>query len=121
MSSASEEELAALYYSCKQAIPIQQTLEELGHMQQGPTPITTDNSTAIGLAMGTMTPKASKSNKMVFEWLKCQEAQRQFVCLWRKGILNRANYASKHHLEKHHQAVRKIYAFDSEINNSNVP
>jgi len=71
--------------------------------------------------MGTMTPKASKSNKMVFEWLKFQEAQRQFVYLWRKGILNRANYASKHLPAKHHQAVCKFYVFDSEMNNSNVP
>ena len=60
MSSTSEAELAALYYSCKQAIPIQRTLEELGHIQPGPTPVSTNNSTAPRLTMGTMTPKASK-------------------------------------------------------------
>ena len=115
MPSASEAKLAVLYYSCKQAIPIQRTLEELGHMQPGPTPVTTNNSTVLGLTMGTMNPKASKTNKMVFKWLKCREAPRQFVYLWHKGILNRANYSSKHHLAKHHQAVRKFYVFDSEI------
>jgi hypothetical protein len=57
MTSASETELAALFYSCKEAIPLQTTLEELGHAQLGPTPITTDNSTAVGLTMQTMIPK----------------------------------------------------------------
>ena len=46
MSSASEAELAALYYGCKQAAPIRVTLEEMGHPQPAPTPITTDNITA---------------------------------------------------------------------------
>jgi hypothetical protein len=62
MSSASEAELAALYYGCKQTSPIRVTLEEMGHPQPAPTPATTNNITAQGLTMGTMTPKASKSN-----------------------------------------------------------
>ena len=88
MSSASEAELAALYYGCKQAAPIRITLEETGHSQPAPTPITTDNITAQGLTMGSMTPKTSKSNNQQFNWLKCRNAQRQFKYLWRKGILN---------------------------------
>jgi hypothetical protein len=98
MSSASEVELAALYYGCKQTTPIHVTLEEMGHPQLAPTPITTDNITAQGLTMGTMMPKASKSNTQRFNWLKCCNAQRQFKYLWRKGILNRADCASTHHL-----------------------
>jgi hypothetical protein len=50
-----------LYYGCKLAALLQTTLEELGHVQQTPTPITTNNITAQGLTVGTMTPKASKS------------------------------------------------------------
>ena len=46
MSSASEEELAALYYRCKQAAPIRVTHEEMGHPQPAPTPVTTNNITA---------------------------------------------------------------------------
>ena len=114
MSSASEAELAALYYGCKQAAPIRVTLEEMGHPQPAPTPVTTDNITAQGLTMGTMTPKASKSNDQRFNWLKCRNAQRQFKYLWRKGILNRADYTSKHHPARHHQNVRKFYVFDSD-------
>ena len=61
MASASETALASLFYGCKEAIPLRLTLEEMGHPQPGPTPVTTDNSTAIGLTLNTMIPKASKS------------------------------------------------------------
>ena len=56
MSSASEAKMAALYYGCKVAAPLRTTLEELGHYQPKPTPVTTDNITALGLTMRTMTP-----------------------------------------------------------------
>jgi hypothetical protein len=114
MSSASEAELAALYYGCKQAAPIRITLEKMGHPQPAPTPVTTDNITAQGLTMGTMTPQASKSNGQRFNWLKCRNAQRLFKYLWRKGILNRADYASKHHPARDHQTVCPFYVFDSD-------
>ena len=113
MLSASEAELAALYYGCKQAIPICIALEEMGHKQPTSTPVTTDNITAQGLTTGTMAPKASKSKDQLFNWLKCLNTQRQFVYLWRKGILNCADYASKQHPAKHHQNVRPIFIFDS--------
>jgi hypothetical protein len=97
MSSTSKAELSALYYGCKMAAPLRTTLEELGHNQANPTPITTNNITAQGLTMGTMTAKASKSMDQRFHWLKCHDAQRQFKYLWQKGILNQTDYASKHH------------------------
>ena len=113
MSSAAEFELAALYYGCKLAVPIRTTLEEMGHPQHKRTMVTTDNITAQGLTMGTMTPKASKSMDQRFQWLKCRKAQRQFLYLWRHGIHNRANYNSKHHPAKHHQAVRPFNIQDT--------
>jgi hypothetical protein len=106
MSSASEAELAALYYGCKLAIPLRTILEEMGHPQHKHTMVTTNNIMAQGLTMGTMTPKASKSMDQRFHWLKCRDAQRQFLYLWYCNVNNQANYASKHHLAKHHQAVR---------------
>jgi hypothetical protein len=112
MSSASKAELSALYYGCKMAEPLCTTLKELGHNQANPTPISTDNITAQGLTMGTMTAKASKSMDQRFHWLKCRDAQRQFRYLWQKGILHQANYASKHHAPKHHKCVRPFYIFD---------
>jgi hypothetical protein len=112
MASASETELAALFYGCKEAIPLRTTLEEMGHPQPGPTPVTTDNTTAVGLTLNTMAPKASKSMDMRFQWLKCRRAQSLFRYLWAKGVKNRADYPSKHHPAAHHQAVRSSYVMD---------
>ena len=75
MSSASEAETGALYYGCKRAIPYRVTLQEMGHPQTESTPVTTDNNTAHGLTLGTMNSKASKSNDMRFQWLKCRKAK----------------------------------------------
>jgi hypothetical protein len=113
ISSASKVELAALYYGCKLAVPICTTLEEMGHPQLKCTMITTNNITAQGLTMGTMTPKASKLIDQPFHWLKCCNAQCQFFSLWRCSIENCANYASKHHPAKHHQAARSFYIQDT--------
>ncbi len=81
MSSASKAELAALYYGCKLAVPICTTLKEMGHPQLKRTMITTNNITAQGLTKGTMTPKALKSMDQHFHWLKCCNAQHQFLYL----------------------------------------
>jgi hypothetical protein len=110
MSLASKAELVALYYGCKIAVPIQTTLDEMGHTQP-PMPVMTDNITTQGLSVGTMTPKASKLMDQRFHWLKCRSVQCQLLYLWRHGILNRANYTSKHHEPKHHQAVCPFFIF----------
>eukprot|EP00804_Cyclotella_cryptica_P010114 CCRYP_019272-RA/>CCRYP_019272-RA protein AED:0.25 eAED:0.25 QI:0/0/0/1/0.66/0.75/4/0/703 len=112
MASASETEIASLFYGCKEAIPLRVTLEEMGHPQPGPTPVTTDNSTAIGLTLNQMIPKASKSMDMRFQWLKCRRAQSLFRYLWAKGTKNRADYPSKHHSAKHHMQIRSRYVQD---------
>ena len=112
ISSASEAELAALFYGCKQAVPLRTMLEEMGHQQTNPTPVTADNATAHGLTMGLMTPKASKPNNMQFHWLKCCRAQSLFLYLWHKGALNQAEYASKHHALAHHSKMRDFFVVD---------
>jgi hypothetical protein len=66
MLSASKAELAALYYGCKLAALLQTTLEELGHFQPTPTPVTINNITTQGLTTGPMKPKASKSMDQAF-------------------------------------------------------
>jgi hypothetical protein len=57
MSSASEAELAGLFINGKEAAVIRTTLYEMGWKQQEPTPITTDNSTASGIANDTIQQK----------------------------------------------------------------
>ncbi len=117
MSLASKAKLAALYYDCKLAAPTQTTLKEFGHFQPTPTPITTNNNTAQGLTMETMTPQASKSIDQCFYWLNCANTQCQFQYLWHKGILICIDYSSKHHAPKHHQNVCPFFVFD----NTTVP
>jgi hypothetical protein len=113
MSLASEAESAALYYGCKLAVPICKTLEEMGHPQLKCTMITTNNITAQGFTMGTMTPKTSKLMDQCFHWLKCCNAQCQFLYLGRRGMDNCADYASRRHPAKHHQAVHPFYIQDT--------
>ncbi len=117
MLSASEAKLATLYYGCKLAAPLWTTLEELGHFQTSPTPVTTNNITAQGLTMRTMTPKASKSMDQHFHWVKCWNMQCLFQYLWHMAILNCANYSRKHHAPKHNQSVCHFLVFD----NATVP
>ena len=112
MSSASEAETGALYYGCKHYIPYRVTLQEMVHPQTEPTPVTTNNNTAHGLTLGTMNSKASKSNDMRFQWLKCPKAQQFFAFLWAHGSKNRANYPSKHHQGTQHLHIRPRYIID---------
>ena len=96
MGSASETEVASLFYNCKAAIPLRLALEEMGHPQPQ-TPAVTDNSTAEGLLNKTMVPNRAKSYDLRLNWLKCREAQKQFDIIWKKGKVNRADYHSKDH------------------------
>jgi len=65
MSSAPEAEIAAAFLTAKDAVPIRNALEEMGHPQP-PTPIQTDNSTANGFLNETMKQKRSKAMDMRF-------------------------------------------------------
>lgn len=108
VSSAAEAELAALFYNGKEACALRTTLEELGHPQP-PTPIQTDNSTAAGIANDTVKQKRSKAIDMRFYWIRDRVRQGQFHIYWKKGILNKADYFTKHHPGSHHQAIRSTY------------
>ena len=112
MFSASEAETGALYYRFKRTILYRVALQEMGHPQSEPTPVTTDNNTAHSLTIGTMTSKASKSNDMRFQWLKCRKSQTMFAFLWAHDPKNCANYPSKHHHGPHHLHVRQNYVVD---------
>ena len=112
MSSASEVETGALYQRCKRAIPYRVMRQEMGHPQLEPNPVTTDNNTTHGLTMGTMTSKASKSNDIRFQCLKCRKAQRMFAFLWSLGPNNLSGYPINHHHRPHHLHVRQNYVAD---------
>eukprot|EP00804_Cyclotella_cryptica_P018482 CCRYP_004306-RA/>CCRYP_004306-RA protein AED:0.44 eAED:0.45 QI:0/-1/0/1/-1/1/1/0/116 len=63
MSSAAEAGLGALYINAREVIPLQHLLIEMGHPQP-PTPIQTDNSTALGVVNNTIHPKHTKAMDM---------------------------------------------------------
>jgi hypothetical protein len=77
MSSAANAKLGALYINAREAIPMQHLLKEMGH-KQPPTPIQTDNSTALGVVTNNIQPCRTKAMDMQFHWLQCCDSQGQF-------------------------------------------
>ena len=105
MGSAAEAEVAAIHLNAKEAIPMRQCLEEMGH-EQPATRIRTDNATAKGFVNNSIKQRRSKTFDRQFWWLKDREAQLQFHVVWEAGIYNLADYATKHHAAQHHKKVR---------------
>ena len=58
--SAAKAETAGVFHNSQKAIPMRYILEQLGY-QQPPTPLKTDNSTALGFARNIIHQKCSKS------------------------------------------------------------
>jgi hypothetical protein len=108
MSSAVEAELGALFINAKTAISMCHTLKKLGHPKP-PTPIQTDNNTAIDLLTNKSMPKAFKAMDMRFHWLRCCKAHGQLRYYWRPGTQNLADYFTKHHPASHHKANRPTF------------
>jgi hypothetical protein len=77
MSSAAEAELGALYINARKAVPQHCTLEKMGH-KQPPTPMQTNNTTAIGVVNNNIQPKRTKAMDMRFHWLQCCKTKKQF-------------------------------------------
>ncbi len=107
MSSAAEAKIGALYINCKEAIPARHPLEFLGH-KQPPTPMQTDNTTALGVVNNNIMKKL-KSMDMKYHWLQCRINQRHFRHYWAAGKSNYGNYVTKHHSPIHHQTTRPIF------------
>jgi len=53
MDSAAEAEIGGIFLNCQEALPIQNILSELGHLQLA-TPLKTDNATTSGIANNTI-------------------------------------------------------------------
>ena len=109
MASAAEAELAALYITAREMVPLQNALEEMG-WPQPKSPIQTDNSTATGFINNTIIQRRIKMIWMRLHWLRCHEAQGQFRFYWDKGSKNMADYHTKHHPLAYHLAHRPTHA-----------
>ena len=110
MSSAAEAETGGIYMGGKVACPLRIAAIELGHPQPPDgSPFKTDNSTAHGILTSNMRQKLSKAFDMKFYWMKDRISQKQFDLIWAKGILNKADYFTKHHPPWHHKKMRYKY------------
>jgi hypothetical protein len=116
VSSAADAEIGALFINARQAVPARMAAEELGHPQP-PTPVQTDNTTALGFANKNLQPKVTKSTDMKNWWIRDREAQEQFRFYWAPGLTNDADYFTKHFCEAHHREKRPRFLTPKEIVN----
>ena len=84
MSSEAESDLVALFITAKAIFPLLQTLIDMG-WPQPPSPIQTENSTAVGVVNKTISPQRIISMEMCFHLLRFQNSQGQFRFYWGPG------------------------------------
>jgi hypothetical protein len=85
------------------------TLTEMGCPRLEPTPVATDNTTAVGIANDTIQQRRSKAIDIRFYWVRDRVAQKHFIIQWPPGSTNLDDYHTKTFAGKHHQLVRSIY------------
>ena len=90
VSSAAEAEIGGLYVNTREGEVLRTTLTELGWKQSGPTPVTTDNSTACGIANDTIKQRRSKAIDMRYYWVRDRVAQKHFTVTWAPAAFNLA-------------------------------
>ena len=108
MSSAAEVEIGSLYIRCRESIPARHALVAMGHSQP-PTPMQTDNTTALGVINNTIAPRSTKAMDMRFHGLRCRARQLQFWHYLRLGSTNKGDYVTKQHAEIHHKMMHSQY------------
>jgi hypothetical protein len=77
MFLAAEAELGALYLNACKVVSCQTLLNKLGH-KQPPTPIQTDNSSALGVVTNSILPRCTKAMDIRFWWLHNRDEQDNF-------------------------------------------
>ena len=108
MTSAADAEIGALFINSRQAIPAQHLLEEMGH-RQPPTPIQTDNTTALGFVTKNLQPKATKSTEMNYWFMRDWQDRLQFKYYWKPGKNNKGDYFTKHFCPATHRERRPTF------------
>jgi hypothetical protein len=108
VSSAAEAEFAGLFFNGKEGTVVRSTLEDL-RWKQEPTEITTDNTTADGIANDTVKQNRSKAMDMWFYWIRDRVKQKQFNVIWQPGDTNLVDYFTKHPPAPHHRRLRHNY------------
>jgi hypothetical protein len=111
VSSAFEAEYAALFLNGRTAEELRGTLDDLG-WPQAATPITSDNSTAIGIGNRKSKQRRSKAIDMRYHWIRDRVDQRHFTLSWAPGATNRADFFTKLHSAAHNKEQRHHYVLD---------
>ena len=102
MTSAADAEICALFVNTRQSVLVRYLLKEMGHLQP-PTPIKTENMTALGFVTNILQPNATKSTDMNFWFMRDRQDQNQCRYYRRSGATNDVNYHTKHYSPAHHQ------------------
>ena len=104
MSSVQESETGSGFINGKDADPLCNSLQEMGHIQ-GLTPIQFYNVFANGIITDTFVQHRFKAIYMGFYWLRELCQHKKFYVHWNQRKHNLANYPSKHHSKKHQISV----------------
>ena len=70
-----------------------------------PTPIKTDNTTALGVVTNTIKRKRTKAMDMRFHWLTDGQHQKQLQIYWAPGKYNKGDYYTKNFPPTHHTQI----------------
>ena len=86
------------------------TYIKLGHDQHSNrTPLYFNNKTAKGIIISTVRQELSKSFDIHFYWMWDWISQKQLELIWISGVLNMADYFTKHHLSWHNKVMQYKY------------
>ena len=91
-SSAAEAELGALFKNAKEGRIIRLTLKDLDHPQP-PTPMHCDNTTAAGIANGSVKRQHSRAMEMQYFYIYDQVKNGEFDVILNPGKENMGDYA----------------------------
>ena len=95
-ASAAEAELGSLFLNTQETVKLRIALQELGHTQP-PTPIHTDNTTAMVIIHKTIKQQQSRAMNMRYFWTISKQDDKTIGVSLHLGRGNIADYSSKHH------------------------
>ena len=107
-ASAAEAELGSLFLNTQETVKLRIALQEIGHTQP-PTPIHTDNTTAMGIIHKTIKQQRSRAMNMRYFWTISKQDYKTIDISWHPGRGNLAGYYSKRHSPTIHQNLRPTY------------
>ena len=72
-------------------------------------PAKMDNPTAASFVKDTLKNNRSESRDVRYHWIINETSLDRVYVYWGKGIINHADYPTKHHAPSHHRNIRPNY------------